>query len=212
MCNSESWERCKQIPNLSIGWALQTLFYWPVAPALLTSNLSSTQRCCPPASLVFEPPLAPATSKTCSQIPVFCLGPHLSAGCLQQGKLIHPENIDIFEGNTPRTRNLLLSVSGAVHHLSRNVDKTSSHPPTSGHAVVECSLQLHTYIFVFCYFPDCCWISDSTILAHCRSGFMLTVLRTNIIIMMLKIQVFLTTPQVRCACRFLYSNGLVKLE
>lgn len=146
VCNSESWERCKQIPNLSVEWALQTLFYWPVAPALLTSNLCYTQRCCPPASLVFEPPLAPATSKACSQIPVFCLGPHLSAGCLQRGKPIYPENIDIFEGNTPGTRNLLLSVSGAVHHLSRNVAKSAPHPPTCGHIVVECSLQLHTHI------------------------------------------------------------------
>lgn len=141
VCNSESWERCKQIPNLSVEWALQTLFYWPVAPALLTSNLCNTQRCCPPASLVFEPPLAPATSKARSQIPVFCLGPHRSAGCLQQGKPIYPENIDIFEGHTPGTRNLLLSVSGAVHHLSRNVPP----PPTCGYIVVEYSLQLHTH-------------------------------------------------------------------
>lgn len=146
VCNSESWERCKQIPSLSVEWALQTLFYWPVAPALLTSNLCKTQRCCPPASLVFEPPLAPATSKACSQIPLFCLGPRLSAGCPQQGKLIYPENIDIFEGSTPGTRNLLLSVSGAVHHLSRNVAKTSPHLPACGHTVVECSLQLHTCI------------------------------------------------------------------
>jgi len=146
VCNSESWERCKQIPNLSVEWALQTLFYWPVAPALLTSNLHNTQRCCPPASLVFERPLAPATSKACSQIPLFCLGPHLSAGCLQQGKLIHPENIDIFEGNTTGTRNLLLSVSGAVHHLSRNMAKTFPQPPNFGHSVVEHSLQLHTCI------------------------------------------------------------------
>lgn len=148
--NSESWERCKQIFNLSVEWALQTLFYWPVAPALLTSNLCNTQRCCPPASLVFEPPLAPATSKARSQIPVFCLGPHPSAGCLQQGKLIYPENIDIFEGNTLGTRNLLLSVSGAVHHLSRNVAKTCPQPPARGHVVVEHSPPLHTHIcFLF---------------------------------------------------------------
>lgn len=128
-CNSESWERCKQIPNLSAEWALQTPLYWPVAPALLTSNPGDTRWCCPPASLAFEPPLAPATSKARSRIAVFCWGPHLSAGWLRRGKPIHPENTDGFEGSTPGTGNLVLLVSGAVRQSLRNVANTSPHPP-----------------------------------------------------------------------------------